>query len=171
MPLTMLGREMLDEGAALSDTAWRLHVEALIISTSRLHDLEVPKRLLERQSETHGDHPPAVAELIEHGWWEDRGDCWYIGLRFPQWQQSKAQVEHRRQINYAAQERKRAHDSGDHRKCLPGRPCASPADTSGDSTADTPADSTRSSEKSRREKNALEVAPTTAWPETRRVAP
>lgn len=157
MPLTSLGREMLDEGAGLSDTAWRLHAEALIISTTCLLDFEIPKRKLERQTETHGEHPPAIKQLIADGWWEDRGDHWYIGLRFPQWQQSSAQIKQRRETNHAAVERKRLHDKGIHTKCLPGRICTSLGDTTGDSADDTSGDSARFPEKSREEKSALDV--------------
>jgi hypothetical protein len=170
MPLTSLGREMLDEAAALSDAAWRLHVEALIISSTRLLDLEVPKRTLERQSETHGDLPPAIAELIAAGWWEDRGDTWYIGVRFGQWQRSTTQVERKRRTDRAGQERKRLHEKGDHTKCLPRSPCkrASSTDNADESSHDNAHESSRSAEQSREEKKSLEGDHnTTEWGDIR----
>jgi hypothetical protein len=170
---------MLDEAAGLSDAAWRLHVEALIVSATRLHDLDVPKRTLGRQTEVHGDLDAAIAELIAGGWWEDRGDTWYIGLRFPGWQRSSEQVAAKRRTDREAQERKRLHDKADHSRCLLRSPCrrASSADNADESVADNAHESVRSAEKSREEKSSYDREPTSqsngrtngasAWPDVR----
>jgi hypothetical protein len=92
---TKLGDEFPDEAHDLIDAEHRTHVDALCWSNRRGLDLYVPKRDLRRFAESP-DAETAVKGLIVKGWWEDRGDSWYIGLRFPEWQRERAQVEHRR---------------------------------------------------------------------------
>jgi hypothetical protein len=92
---TKLGDEFGTESRDLTDAEFRTHVEALCWSNWRLLDLHIPKRDIQRFTES-----PAAAGAIEglavKGWWQDRGDTWYIGVRFPEWQRSRAQVESRR---------------------------------------------------------------------------
>ena len=52
MGFAFLGAELAYEAAALSDAAWRTHVEALIWSRQCLLDLAIPKRTY-RGSPTH----------------------------------------------------------------------------------------------------------------------
>jgi hypothetical protein len=117
---TKLGDEYSDAAADLSDAAFRTHVEALGWSNRRLLDLVIPKRALRRFAET-ADPDAAVRELIASGWWEDRGDAWWIGCRFPEWQVERAVVEHRRNVSAETSRRHRMHRAGDHRLCDPGR--------------------------------------------------
>lgn len=138
MTWTKLGDEFLPATADLSDAAFRTHVEALLWSSWRLLDLEVRKRDLRRFASTE-DYAAAAEELAAAGWWEDRGDRWYIGLRFPEWQQDRSDVEKRRAKWSAQKQRQRAHRNGDHRLCLP-RSCPhadmSTVDTDADTTAE-----------------------------------
>ena len=120
MTWTKLGSEWPDEARDLSSDAYRLHVDALCYSNRRLLDLSLPKRDLPRFAEVA--EPETVAkELIRLGWWEDRGDRWWIGCRFPEWQRSKEQVEAKRRTDAKAQQRKRLHDAGDHSECIASR--------------------------------------------------
>lgn len=148
MTWTKLGDEFSDAAAGLSDAAFRLHVEALGWSNRRLLDLVVPKRDVRRFAETP-DPAAAAAELVAASWWVDRGDAWHIGLRFPEWQRDRVQVEHQRERKARDQRRKRLHDVGDHSVCIVGRcpslapavppdpsPPPSPGDTSGDKRGD-----------------------------------
>lgn len=132
---TKLGDEFVDDAADLSDAAVRTHVEATGWSNRRLLDLVIPKRDLRRFAfSAVADN--AVAELVAAGWWEDLGDSWYLAYR-PEWQQSREQVETRRETNLRAQ----WHRRGDHRKCDPLKCSAlSAADTSDDARADTTVD-------------------------------
>lgn len=117
MTWTKLGDEFAPEAAVLSDSAFRTHVEALCWSNMRLLDLVIAKRDLKRFAETP-EPDIAVNELVAAGWWEDRGDEWWIGCKWPDWQRDKVQVEHRRQTNAEAQRRRRRHQLGDHSLCL-----------------------------------------------------
>lgn len=133
MSFTLLGDEFSDDAdmAQLSDAAFRTHAEALIWSSSRLLDLQVPKRDLSRFAfSEHRDQ--AVAELCGAGWWVDNGDCWFIAHR-DYWQWTKAQHEARKLSNRRATKHRR----GDHSLCLPGK-CSglSAADTAADTHAD-----------------------------------
>jgi hypothetical protein len=135
---TKLGDEFAPEAAVLSDPAFRTHVEALCWSNMRLLDLMIAKRDLKRFAETP-EPQIAVNELVASGWWEDRGDEWWIGCKWPDWQRDKVQVEHRRQTNGEAQRRRRRHAIGDHSLCLDSCKEKSP------SSDDTPDDSSRHS--------------------------
>jgi len=92
---TKLGDEFGPESADLTDAEYRTHVEALVYSSWRLLDLHVPKSEVRRFAGSPAAEA-AVDGLVVKGWWEDRGDAWYIGVRFPEWQQERAQVETRR---------------------------------------------------------------------------
>jgi hypothetical protein len=116
---TKLGDEFAGETARLSDAAFRTHVEALIWSNHRLLDLMIPQRDVRRLAETL-DMDEAVKELIESGWWEERGDAYWIGCRFPHWQQDKVQIDHRRAMWAEDQRRSRRHRLDDHSLCSPG---------------------------------------------------
>jgi hypothetical protein len=117
---TKLGDEYSDAAADLSDAAFRTHVEALGWSNRRLLDLVIPKRALRRFAET-ADPDVAVRELIAAGWWEDRGDGWWIGCRFPEWQVERSVIEQRRTDTAARVRRHRMHKAGDHSECEPSR--------------------------------------------------
>lgn len=120
MTWTKLGEEFPDEAADLSDAAFRLHVEALAWSNRRLLDQMVPKRDVRRFTFVQ-QADEAAAELVAAGWWQDCGKDWFIGVRFPEWQQDRDYIEHRRAANRATQRRKRKHDIGNHSLCVPGR--------------------------------------------------
>jgi hypothetical protein len=118
MTWTKLGDEFPDDAADLSDAAFRTHVEALAWSNRRLLDLLVPKRDLRRFAFSDSADL-VVPELIKAGWWEEHGEYWWIGCRYPQWQQDRAQVQDKRDRDAERQRRKRKHDRGDHAECLP----------------------------------------------------
>lgn len=132
MTWTKLGDEFGDAAAALSDAAHRTHVDALNWSNRLLLDLVVPKLHLRRFAFSPAvdvpqpDTCPVVRELIEGGWWEDRDEAWYIGLRWPEWQRDRAQVERTRGAASERKRRERAHARDDHSLCLPTAPCSSP---------------------------------------------
>lgn len=129
---TKIGDEFVDDAADLSDAAVRTHLEALAWSNRRLLDLVIPKRDLRRFafSETAD---AAVTELVNVGWWEDCGNCWALVYR-PEWQQSREQVEKRREDNLRSQ----WHRRGKHDLCVVGKCAALSADdTRADARADT----------------------------------
>lgn len=118
MSWTKLGDEFAFESEDLSDAAMRTHIDALIYSNTRLRDFLVPKKALVRFANSDL-RITAAAELVAAGWWEDRGEEWFIGCRFPEWQRERAEVEHRRAYLREAQMRSRRHRRGDHSTCLP----------------------------------------------------
>jgi hypothetical protein len=118
MSWTKLGDEFPPAAADLSDAAYRTHTEALCWSSWRLLDLRIPKRDLLRFANTT-DPEQATKELVTADWWEDRGDHWWIGVRWPEWQQSREQVEDKRAKWSADKERQRRHKQGDHSQCTP----------------------------------------------------
>jgi len=130
---TKLGAEWPDEARHLTSHAYRLHVDALCFSNRLLADLIVDKSDLRRISWV-ADPDAAARELVESGWWEDRGTRWWIGARFAGWQRSREQVESKRSTDTRAQRRKRLHDGGDHSECLRNCP-SSPAYVSSTDTA------------------------------------
>jgi hypothetical protein len=131
MGFAFLGAEMVYEGADLSDSAWRTHGEALVWSRQRLLDLAIPKRDLPRFAYS-ANAEAAAAELVLRGWWEDRGDYWYLKFH-DEWQHTRDQVERRRDADRVKHSRHRKHEKGDHSECLSGRCKAlSPGDTPGD---------------------------------------
>jgi len=139
MTWTKLGDEFAVEARDLTDAEYRTHTEALIWSNWRLLDMMVPKRDLHRFAESpHAE--AAVAGLVAKGWWQDHGRSWFVGVRFPEWQRDRAQVEHRRAYLSAAQRRSRKHKAGDHSECLPQSRCRQPSTV--DSTVDPGRDGT-----------------------------
>jgi hypothetical protein len=118
MTWTKLGDEFPPEAKDLTDAEFRTHVEALCWSNVRLLDLHVPKAEVRRFAESR-DAAAAVDGLVVKGWWEDRGDVWYIGVRWPEWQRDRIQVERTRKRDAERQLRRRRHLSGDHSICLP----------------------------------------------------
>ena len=113
---TKLGDEWPIEARDLTDAEYRTQVDALCWSNLRLLDSLVPKRDVRRFAETD-DPGTAVKGLVVKGWWENRGDSWYIGLRFPEWQLEREQVEARKADNRLRQKRSRLHKVGDHSLC------------------------------------------------------
>ena len=131
MTWTKLGDEFGPESADLTNGEFRTHVEALVYSNWRLLDLFVPKSEVRR----FGTSPTAAEDidgLVGKGWWKDAGRYWFVGVRFPEWQRDKAQVEHRRAQLAEAQKRSRAHKAGDHSLCLPSSKCLSTVDSTDD---------------------------------------
>lgn len=118
MTWTKLGDEWSDAARDLSDAAYRTHVDALCWSNRRQLDLTVPKRDLKRFAETH-DPDTAVKELVFAGWWDDRGDSWFIGVLFPDWQLESRVVSQRREATALRVRRHRLHEADDHSICLP----------------------------------------------------
>jgi hypothetical protein len=115
---TKKGQEFYTEARNLSDAAWRTHDEALGWSNAGLLDLLIPKTDLFRFAYTKSPQQ-AADELVLMGWWEDRGDAYWIGCRWPHWQQDRVQVVNRRDKWNEAQRRRRRHLLGDHSLCLP----------------------------------------------------
>lgn len=122
MTWTKLGDEFADEARDLTGDEFRTHVEALLWSNRRGLDLLVPKRDLRRFAESPGAADAAVG-LVVSGWWEDHGDAWYIGVRFPEWQLKRSVIEKRRDDAAVRQRKHRSHLAGDHSLCLPGDRC------------------------------------------------
>jgi hypothetical protein len=116
---TKLGGEFSDEARDLTDAEHRTHVDALGWSNRRGLDLLVPKRDLRKFGESP-DAEAAAGGLLAKGWWEDRGDCWYVGLRFPEWQLERAVIKHRQEANALRVRRSRMHKAGDHSICVAG---------------------------------------------------
>ena len=120
MTWTKLGDEFGPEARDLTDAEFRTHVEALCWSSWRLLDLHVPKRDVPRFAESQ-DAGGAVEGLAVKGWWQDRGDVWYIGVRFAEWQLEREEIERKRADGRLRKRRQRAHEADDHSLCLPGR--------------------------------------------------
>jgi hypothetical protein len=120
MTFTTLGDEFSDEARDLTDAEYRTHVDALCWSNRRLLDLLIPKRDVRRFAET-ADPDAAISGLVAKGWWEDRGEAWYVGLVFPEWQQERADVERRQEAAAQRSRRWRKHRLGDHSLCDPAR--------------------------------------------------
>jgi hypothetical protein len=118
MTWTKLGDEFGPESGELTNGEFRTHVEALVYSNWRLLDLYVPKSEVRRFAGS-ADAAADVDGLVAKGWWKDACDAWYIGVRFPEWQRNRSQVEERRAYLAEAQRRSRAHKAGDHSLCLP----------------------------------------------------
>jgi hypothetical protein len=118
MTWTKLGDEWSDEARDLSDAAYRTHVDALGWSNRRGLDLLIPKRDIKRFAET-ADPDTAIKELEHTGWWDDRGDVWFLGLRFADWQLERRVVDQRREATALRVRRHRLHEADDHSICLP----------------------------------------------------
>jgi hypothetical protein len=119
---TRLGDEFAFESQDLTDAEFRTHVEALMWSNWRGLDLLIPKGNLARFPESP-DAEVAAVGLLAKGWWEDRGDCWYVGLRFPEWQRQRAAIEQEREAEVLRARQKRMHKAGDY-SVWPPRPDA-----------------------------------------------
>jgi hypothetical protein len=133
---TKLGDEFPAEARDLSDAAFRTHVEALVWSNTRLLDLRIPKGDLKRFAESLCVDL-AVAELVQSGWWRDRGATWDVGRKHPEWQPSRKSVEEIRAAWRARDRRRRSKRSN--KKVLPDptRPDpGSPRDSRSDSRSD-----------------------------------
>ncbi len=74
MTWTKLSDDFADDCWALSDAAFRLHVEGLTWNGRKLLDLRLPKDDVRRFAK----HPEAVAELVAGGWWGEDGDAYVI---------------------------------------------------------------------------------------------
>jgi hypothetical protein len=74
MTWTKLGDEFYDECWTLTDSAFRLHVEALVWSNKKLTDGQLAKDEMLRWAR----HPEAAEELVSVGWWEDCGAHYLI---------------------------------------------------------------------------------------------
>lgn len=74
MPWTKLSDDYSDDCWELSDAAYRLHTEALNWSNRKLLDCLIPKD----EIRLFAKHPEAVPELLDIGWWVDRGDDYEI---------------------------------------------------------------------------------------------
>jgi Recombination endonuclease VII len=112
-PVTRLGDDFAYEARNLTDAEFRTHVESLVWSNSRGLDLLVPKRDLKRFAYSP-DAGTAADGLVGKGWWADRDECWYVGLRFPEWQLERAAVEQRREAGALYARRHRMHKAGDY---------------------------------------------------------
>lgn len=119
MTWTKLGDEFSDEARDMTDAEHRTHVDALGWSNRRGLDLLIPKRDLRKFGESP-DAEAAAVGLVAKGWWADRDDCWYVGLRFPEWQLERAVVKHRQEANALRVRRSRMHKAGDHSICVAG---------------------------------------------------
>lgn len=113
MTRTRLGEEFGEAARDLTDVGFRTHVDALCWSNWRGLDLLIPKRDLRRFGESP-DAEAAAAGLVAKGWWADRDECWYVGLRFPEWQLERAVVEQQKEASALRARRIRMHKAGDY---------------------------------------------------------
>ena len=74
MTWTKLSDDFADDCWALSDKAFRLHVEGLTWSNRKLLDLRIPRADVRRFAK----HPEAVEELVDVGWWTRDGEHYVI---------------------------------------------------------------------------------------------
>jgi hypothetical protein len=72
--VTRLSEDFVDDLAAMSDAAFRLHVEALVWSNRHGLDLRIPRGDLDRTTQA----PAAAQELIEAGMWFVIDDHFFI---------------------------------------------------------------------------------------------
>src|SRR5712692_1935425 len=117
MTWTKLGDEFLPESSGLTNGEYRTHIDALMWSSWRMLDLYIPKNDVRRFAGSP-DTETDIDGLIVKGWWEDCGDCWYIGVRFAEWQLERSVVEKRRDAAALRKRRQRMHEVGDHSICL-----------------------------------------------------
>jgi hypothetical protein len=87
MTWTKLSDDFGEDCWILSDAAFRLHVEGLLWSNSKLLDCRIPMDDLRRFAK----HPDIVPELLERGIWVDDGDAYVIVHHAPH-QPSREQV-------------------------------------------------------------------------------
>jgi hypothetical protein len=95
MTWTKLGDEFAHDARRLSDAAVRTHLDAVIWSNLHGLDLLVPVADLPRLAYSP-EAGAAASELTAAGWWEDRGDHWYLAYR-AEWQPTHEQVRERRE--------------------------------------------------------------------------
>lgn len=74
MTWTKLSDDFGEDAWALSDAAFRLHVEGLLWSNSKLLDCRIPHDDLRRFAK----HPDVVPELLEQGFWKDENGHYLI---------------------------------------------------------------------------------------------
>jgi hypothetical protein len=91
---TKLSDDFSDDCWQLSDKAFRLHVEGLLWSNRKLTDLRLNKNELRRWAK----HPEVVSELVEIGWWSDRGDH-YLIIHHGMYQRSREAVLKQQEAN------------------------------------------------------------------------
>jgi hypothetical protein len=120
MTWTKLGDEFNDGTEDLTDAEFRTHVQALVWSNWRGLDLMVPKRHVRRFADSPSVEA-AVEGLIVKGWWEDRGDAWWIGVHWPEWQEERDLTELRQAQRAERNRRYYHHRLGDHGLCDPQR--------------------------------------------------
>jgi hypothetical protein len=105
MVWTKLDDRYGDDCAPLSDAAFRTHTEALNWTMRRETEGRITTRDLRRFAET-AEPDTAVAELVEHDFWEDHdsGDGWTI-LRDIHYQRTKDQIAADREATAERQRR------------------------------------------------------------------
>lgn len=99
-----------DEVAALSDAAFRTHVEGLLWTMRRETDGHLAERDVRRFAET-ADPAGAVQELIEHGLWRSEQGG-YVVLHHMEHQPERRVIEARRAAAADRQTRRRRKDAG-----------------------------------------------------------
>ena len=102
---------------ALSDAAFRLHVEALVYSNRVNSDGLLTVAALSRL--TRHDVSTLVSELLGSGLWEAAGDC----VQITDWtgaagQLAAEEVERKKAQGRERQDRSRKHRTGDHSTCV-----------------------------------------------------
>ncbi len=108
MTFARIGIEgILEAGAALTDAAFRTHIEACAWSAARLLDERVPHRDVRRFAETTVEIDNVIAELLAREWWLDLGEHYDIGHRF-RWQWTRSQVDAYREREREKKRRQRA---------------------------------------------------------------
>ena len=112
------------EVMALSDKAFRLHVEALVFSNRAGRDGALDPADLVKLGRPD---PVTVDELVRAGLWEITDTGWQVDWTD---QETTAEVEKRRADWRKRDERRRAHNKGDHSMCDPDRCWALKADPS-----------------------------------------
>lgn len=99
MPFAKLSDDYSDDAWPLSDTAFRLHTEAIIWSARKSLDCRIPKADLHHFK--RGDDRAALQELLSLGFWSDYGNTFLI-LHQSQYQRTRKSVmaqQTRNQLN------------------------------------------------------------------------
>lgn len=110
MTWTKLSDDFGDQCAALSDAAFRTHVEGLLWTMRRETGGQISARDLRRFAETH-DPDVAAAELVAVGWWKPEPNGWRIAHHMEH-QPEPDLIARRRELDAGRQRRHRRRKAG-----------------------------------------------------------
>lgn len=102
---------------ALSDAAFRAHIEAMVWANGQLQNGQIPRAAIRRIVSAE-DITAVTTELVGAGLWEPLEDGYALDWTD---QESAERVNERRALNRVRDERRRMHNKGDHSMCDPVR--------------------------------------------------